>query len=458
MKKHSMNLMVLVLFMTGAIDSIRNLPSTAIFGAVLIFFFLIGALLFLIPTGLVAAELSATFHEEGGIYAWVKKAFGEKTGVLAIWLQWINTALWYPTILSFTAGTLVYLWDPALGNNKLYLCSMVIGIFWLITFINIKGLKISAGFSALCSFIGTVIPMATILILGIIWLIEKQPSHLQVTASNIFPNFHSTGDWVSLTGIMAAFLGMELTSVHVGNVKNAQKTFPKALLISIIFILITMVGGSVAIAMILPSSQISLVNGSMQAFQNFFALYHVSFLIPIFVVMIVIGNIGSIINWAISPAKGLVHAAKNGYLPALFATENEAGVNAPVLIAQACINTVVCLAFVLMPSVNGAYWLLTDLSTELYLGMYVLMFIAGIIIKYKFAHHQSGFKIPGGKAGMWFVAVAGLLGCTISIIVGFFPPSGINVGTGFHYVMTFSLGLVLMVLPVLGLFAYKRLA
>jgi amino acid transporter len=167
MKKQSISLIVLVLFMTGAIDSIRNLPTTAIFGPVLIFFFVIGAVFFLIPTGLVAAELSAASQEEGGIYIWVKKAFGEKMGVLAIWLQWVNTALWYPTFLSFMAGTAVYLINPSLANNKYYLVSVIVGLFWMITLLNLKGLKISAQFSAFCSMIGTVIPMVAILFLGI---------------------------------------------------------------------------------------------------------------------------------------------------------------------------------------------------------------------------------------------------------------------------------------------------
>ena len=457
MKKQSISLIVLILFMTGAIDSIRNLPATAIFGPVLIFFFVIGALFFLIPTGLVAAELSAASEEEGGIYIWVKKAFGEKMGVLAIWLQWINTALWYPTFLSFIAGTAIYLINPSLANNKIYVVSVIVGLFWIVTLLNLKGLKISADFSALCSMIGTVIPMVGILFLGVFWFIKGNHSQIHITPINIFPNFHSTDDWVSLTGVMAAFLGMELTCVHVNSVKNAKKNFPLALVISIVFILVTMVGGSLAVAMILPSSQISLTSGFLQAFTNFLAVYHISYLLPSLVIMILIGAIGGLINWSISPAKGLMQAAQNGYLPSIFAKENKHGACSSILIAQAILNTLVCFAFVLMPSVNGSYWLLTDLSTQLYLIMYVLMFAAAIMIKYKFSNPLTGFKIPGGKLGMWLTCIAGTLGCLVSIVVGFFPPSGINVGTDAHYVTVFTLGMLLMTLPIVGLYGYKKL-
>src|ERR1700741_5350973 len=86
----------LVMLITGAIDSIRNLPATALFGSTLIFFFIFSALIFLIPVALISAELSSTWsEEEGGIYSWVKHAFGENIAFFTIWLQWINTLVWY---------------------------------------------------------------------------------------------------------------------------------------------------------------------------------------------------------------------------------------------------------------------------------------------------------------------------------------------------------------------------
>ncbi|MBM3191944.1 MAG: amino acid permease, partial [Chlamydiae bacterium] len=117
----------LALLIIAAIDSIRNLPSAALFGSSLIFFFALSALLFLFPTALVAAELTAAFPKEGGVYHWIRLAFGEKMGMIAIWLQWVNTMVWYPTILSFIAATMAYLIDPSLADNKTYLALMIIG-------------------------------------------------------------------------------------------------------------------------------------------------------------------------------------------------------------------------------------------------------------------------------------------------------------------------------------------
>ena len=128
----------LVMLITGSIDSIRNLPATALFGSALIFFFIFSAIVFLIPAALVSAELSSTWTEKGGIYHWVKLAFGEKIAFLAIWLQWINTMVWFPTVLSFMAATAAYLFAPSLVQNKAYLITLILSMFWLLTWVNLK--------------------------------------------------------------------------------------------------------------------------------------------------------------------------------------------------------------------------------------------------------------------------------------------------------------------------------
>lgn len=456
MTARKIGLLSLVLLITGAIDSIRNLPTTALFGPTLIFFFIAAAILFLLPTGLVSAELSSTWHDKGGIYQWTKLAHGEKVALLPIWLQWINTMVWYPTILSFIAGTLAYLINPHLAQNKVYLVTVILAVFWLMTLLNLKGLKVSANFASFCGLIGMVVPMFLVVILGIIWLVLHRPMAIHLTLHNWLPHFGHGESWISLTAIITAFLGMELATVHVQQVYNPQKTFPKALSLSITFILFTMIFGSLAIAVVLPASKINLVDGIMAAFQQFFINYHMQWFLPVVGIMILLGSVGGMINWMISPAKGLMQVAEQGYLPKWFSYKNKHDVASHVLIVQAILVSLMCTAFLLMPSVNGSYWLLTDLSTELYVLMYIFMFIAALVIKYKYAHLEKGFQIPGGKFGMWLCCLAGILGCAIAFIIGFLPPSSINVGSASHYYLTFSIGLVLMISPVLLLYAYKK--
>lgn len=451
------SVLALVLLITGAIDSIRNLPTTALFGSTLIFFFIFSAIVFLIPVALVSAELSSTWsEEEGGVYSWVRHAFGDNMAFFTIWLQWINTMVWYPTILLFIAGTLAYLINPELAQNKFYLISVILVIFWSLTFLGLSGLRASAAFASFCAIAGMIIPMAVIILLAIIWLIKGNPLAIDLSFKSLIPHWQDTQSWVSLTAIMTSFLGMELAAVHVRNVHNPQRNFPRAMYFSVILILTTMILGSLSIAFVLPQEDISLVHGVMQAFTNFFQAYHLTALMPVMVILLLLGSLGSMVNWIISPAKGLLLAADNGFLPHWLHRLNKHGVASRILILQAVLVTLLCSGFLLFPSVNAIYWLFTALSTELYILMYVLMFIAAIRLKNKFANLPRPFAIPGGRYGYYFICLLGLSGCFITLVVGFFPPeTSMDIGGANHFRLIFTTGIFLMLAPAYLLYLRK---
>ncbi|MDP3561667.1 MAG: APC family permease [Legionellaceae bacterium] len=454
LSSEKISVIALILLITGAIDSVRNLPATALFGSSLVFFFIFSAIIFLIPVALVSAELSSTWsEEEGGIYSWVRHAFGSGTAFFTIWLQWINTMAWYPTILSFIAGTLAYLINPELAQNKLYLISVILIVFWSLTFLGLSGLRASARFAGICAIVGMLIPMGIIIVLAIIWVAKGNPSAIRLDLHALLPNWHQTQSWVSLTAIMTSFLGMELAAVHVRNVNDPQRNFPKAMFFSAILILITMVLGSLAIAIVLPRSEIGLVQGVMQAFTNFFEAYHLTALMPVLVILLLLGSLGSMINWIISPAKGLLLAADHGFLPGWLYKLNRHGIASRVLLLQAGLVTLLCSGFLLLPSVNAFYWLFTALSTELYILMYVMMFIAAIRLKSKHKNLPRPFAVPGGRGGYYFTCFLGLFGCIVTLIVGFFPPEeATGIGGANHFRFIFTCGILIMLLPAFLLY------
>jgi amino acid transporter len=456
MSSKKISLFSLVLLIVTAIDSIKNLPASALFGSELIFFFLLSAIVFLVPTSLVAAELSATFHDKGGVYHWIDKAFGEKWAMVAIWMQWINTMVWYPTILSFIAGTLAFLINPELSSNTIFLLATILIVFWTITIINLKGLHASAKINDICGLFGTVLPLFLLIGLGCAWVWTGKPMQIQFDAQNIFPSFVNKGSWISLIAIMASFLGMELSGVHVNDIKDPQTNFPKAVLYSSTFILLSMMFGSLAIAIIIPEKDINLVAGVMQVFSKMLSAFDLNFLLPLVTILIVLGSIGNITNWLISPAKGLLHAAEFGFLPPFFSKKNKEGVASRILIAQAVLVSIFCLLFFLIPSINGFFWFLTALSTELYMIMYVLMFLAAIKLHHKYIDRPKVFKIPGNHAGMWITSLLGLLGCIATIIVSFFPPDNVNIGSASRYFSMISTGNILTISPILLFYAYKK--
>jgi amino acid transporter len=452
------SVVALVLLITGAIDSIRNLPATALFGSTLIFFFIFSAIIFLIPVALVSAELSSTFsEEEGGIYSWVQHAFGSTTAFITIWLQWVNTIVWYPTILLFIASAAAYLINPALSENKWYLGTVILIVYWCLTWLGLSGLRASSRFASICAIVGMLIPMGLMIVLALIWVISGNPIAIPLDWVHLIPNWQDTQSWVSLTAIMTSFLGMELAAVHVRNVNNPQRNFPRAMFFSVLLILCTMIFGSLAIAFVLPVQKISLVGGVMQAFTNFFDNYHLSALMPLVVVMILVGSLGSMVNWIISPAKGIMLAAKHGYLPNWLYQLNKHGVPSRILLLQATLVTFFCGGFILFPSINAMYWLFTDLSTEIYIVMYLMMFAAAMRLKISYAHLQRPFAIPGGRFGYYLTCLLGLIGCVITLIVGFFPPEqSMDVGGVQHFRVIFTVGIILMSSPAGLLIVWRK--
>lgn len=440
----------LVMITVGSVDSIRNLPTTALFGTSLIFFFSLGALFFLIPTALVSAELSSSSTETGGIYSWVKHAFGVQTGFLAVWFQWIENVIWYPTILSFVAGSIGYLVSPELATNKIFLVSIILIAFWGATLVNLLGIRSSAFFSSFCTIVGLILPMSLIIMLGAIWLATERPLQIVFSEAAMLPHFSDPELWVALTGIILSFCGMEIATVHAGDVRDPQRSYPKAMLISSLILLFTLMCGSLAIAIVLPQNQISLVAGLMQAFHAFFAAYNMGWILPFIACTLVIGGIGSVSNWIIAPTRGLLVASRDGNLPKICRKENRFGSPTVILIAQALIVSAISCVFLLMPSVNGSYWLLTALAAQLYMLMYVLMFAAAIRLRYKSSFSLlKGFKIPGGNWGMWIVALAGILASTVTFIIGFIPPNNIQIGSTWHYEALLITGLIVMSVPPL---------
>lgn len=446
-KKHSLTIFSLTMITVGSVDSIRNLPATALFGSQLIFYFVLGALFFLIPTALVSAELASGWAKQGGIYIWVKEAFGKKSGFLAIWLQWIENVIWYPTILSFVAGTIGYLINPDLTSNPYFLWAVIVTCFWGATILNLRGMSSSAMFSNICSLAGLLLPMSLIIGLGVAWITQGNPLQIQFDIPSIVPHLADKSMWVSLTAIIMSFCGIEIATVHANDVNNPQHAFPKALIYSVGIILSTLILGSLAIAVVLPGKDINLVAGIMQAFEAFFTSYHMHWMMPVVAVMLVLGGLGGVSNWIIAPTKGLLVAAEDGNLPDVFQRTNANGAPVVMLMTQAMIVTVLSALFLFMPSVNGSYWLLTALAAQLYMLMYFIMFVAAIKLRLSQPNHERAFKIPGGMLGMLFVAGVGIVGVLATLAVSFIPPEGINVGSTMRYELTLIFGLLLMCSP-----------
>lgn len=175
-KTVKLGVFTLAIMNVTAVVSLRGLPAEAEYGLSSAFYYLFAAIVFLIPTALVAAELAAMFQDkQGGVFRWVGEAFGKKLGFLAIWLQWIESTIWYPTVLTFGAVSIAFIGmdhsqDMLLASNKYYTLAVVLVIYWLATFISMKGLNWVGKVAKVGGMVGTIIPAALLVILAIAYL------------------------------------------------------------------------------------------------------------------------------------------------------------------------------------------------------------------------------------------------------------------------------------------------
>ncbi len=455
-KHFRIGLIGLVLLITVSIDSVRNLPSTALFGPSLIFLYIVSAFFMLIPGSIAASEFAYSWPEKGGIYQWVSLGLGKKLGFLAVWGQWVNTLVWFPTILAFVAGSVAYLFFPSLATNEHYMVGGTLVCFWALTALALFGFRVSARFSTFCSFFGLILPMGFIIVMAIIWMASGKPMQVQFTHATLFPSFHSMTAWFSLITIMTSFEGFELVAVHMLNVDNPKKNYPKAMFISVVIILFTMVMGALAIAIIIPSNSIVFVQGVAEAFGAFLDAYHIKFLLPLMVILMTLGNLGEMINWLAAPARGLFQASGDGFMPTKFHEQNRWGAEKNLLIGQAIIVSIVSLIFLLLPSVNGAYWFLTNLSVEIYMGVYFLMFVAAIVVEYRYPlrDHLHGFL--KSRSVLLLIYGMGIIGCIVTLIIGAYPPTNVDIGSPARYQFLFWLGMAICIAPILFFYAYRR--
>lgn len=437
----------------SAVDSNRNLPATAIFGTSLVFFFALAALFFLFPVTLVSAELGSISPKEGGVYHWIRMAFGEKMGVLAIWLQWVNTIVWFPTILTFLAGTGAFLINPDLMYNKLYMVMMIAGIFWILTIANLYGIQLSSRLNSFCCSVGTLFPMGLLIVFGVFWVIKGDSLQISITPKTLIPPFQHFNEWTALIAVISSLTGIELAGVHISSMSNAKKMFPRAILIGATTILFLMLLGSLSIAAVLPRDDIHLAGGLMQVFAAFFHQFNLSSPIWIISFIIVLGSLGNLVNWILSPVKGLLAISEYGYLPAYFARVNKHGVASRILIAQAVFVTLLCLLFHLLPSVNAFYWFLMTLSSGIYMVMYVVMFFA--IMRLRIRLNHQAFQIPGGMVGLVITCVFGLIGSLGVFAVSFIPPPGIPIASPGKYALMILIGYIVFIMPVFFLFRWR---
>lgn len=446
-----LNLFKLVMITLAFIMSIRNLPMLAETGWAQIFYMVVAALIFLIPTALISAELATGWPSAGGVYKWIKLAFGDRAAFVGAWMLWVQMFFGMVMIGSFIAAMIAFIFNPALANNNIYIAVVTIAIYWVATLFNMKGLKSASLISSVGFLVGVLIPFILILGFGLNYFLGSNPIQLpKFTWSQVFPNFSSIRNLAFFVGIIFLYSGMEVSSVHANEVKNPQKNYPLAMLIAAILIMTMNIFGAFAIEIAEPRSSINLASGIMQTFTIFFNQQNVSWLIPIVALMAAIGAFGQLSTWVLGPSTAMLQVAKNGFMPKWWQKTNSAGVPIRFVLVQATMVSLVALIYVVVPAVNAGFFMVLILTTVLYAVMYLLLFASGIKLRYKYPDVKRAYRVPGGNIGMWIVGGLGFLAMFFVIIISFFPPANLKIGSPTFYVLFMVLGLLIFVtLPII---------
>lgn len=452
----------LAMMNVAAVVSLRGLPAEATYGVSSAFYYLFAAVVFLIPVSLVAAELAAMFQDkQGGVFRWVGEAFGPKWGFLAMWLLWLESTIWYPTVLTFAAVAIAYIGmdqasDQALASNNMYTLAIVLIVYWGATFIALRGLEFVGKVSKFGSLIGTTIPAAILVIMGVLYLATGGESQMDWDSS-FFPDLTNFSNVVLASSIFLFYAGMEMSGIHVKDMDNPSVNYPKAVFVGSIITVLIFVLGTFALGVVIPAKDINLTQSLLVGFDRYFAYLHVSFLSPVLAIAIAFGVLAGVLTWVAGPSKGLFSVGKAGYLPPFFQEANGRGVQRNILMVQGGIVTLLSLLFVVMPSVQSFYQMLSQLTVILYLIMYMLMFAAVIALRYKMPDAKRPFRLGKTGNGMaWFLGGLGFLGSLLAFILSFIPPSQISTGSPAVWFGVLIGGMVVSVIIPLVIYANRK--
>jgi glutamate:GABA antiporter len=408
----------LALMTVGSVGDLGSAPAMAVFGFACVFLYVLPAIVFLVPTALVSAELASGWP--GGVYNWVSEGISAPMGLLAIWCQFAQTVFYYPALLAYVGSTLAYVIDPRLAGNGVYTAAVIIVLFWGGVLVSSRGLHLIAKLASSGIVLGTLVPGAILVVMGLVYLIQGYHPAAPMDAAHLLPAWSGLASIVLIVSSFFTYAGIEMNAVHVDELRNPAREFPKAIFVAMGLVLAVFIFPTLAISWAIPSQQISLTAGVMQALTAFLAHFGLIFAVPLIAVALVVASLSGMMAWLAGPSKGLLNIGREqGHLPPFFQQVNAAGIQMHILVAQGVVITLIGLLYAFVPSVSSAYWIFAAMATQVYLIMYVLMFVAARNLRRRQPEHPRGYSAPA----LVPLCLIGGLSSAAAFVIGFVPPS-----------------------------------
>ncbi|MBA3346235.1 MAG: amino acid permease [Gemmatimonadales bacterium] len=423
----AMNLRDLVLFNVVAVLSLRWFATAAAAGPSSLTLWVLAALFFFIPQGLAVSDMAARFPEEGGIYFWTKRAFGEGHGFLCGWCYWVNNILYYPNLLMSTAVVGTYVigrGDTALAGDWVYVLPATLLALWIAVALNIVGLRTGRWLQNLGA-VGSYLPGVLLVALGA-YAAFNRPAATPLTLESITPNL---GDWSALNlwaSIAFAFAGLELCAVMGAEIKDPRSTLPRSIYISAPLIAFLYIAGTAAVLWLVPTGEVNIVSGFLQALAVGAANVGtgLAWVAPMAAAFYVVGNVGGVGAWLTGPARVAFVIGLDRYFPPAFGRIHPRWQTPYVaILVQAILATVFLLLSVLGrgTTVERAYLVILDTMLLVYFIPYIYLFVCYLVIRLK--ERVPASSAVGGRVAGGLIGVSGLALTLFAMVIATVPPS-----------------------------------
>lgn len=378
--------------------------------------------IFFVPCALICAELASTYPRDGGLFEWVKEAYGEKFGFLVSWLNWTSKIFWYTSFLTFLTINVSFAINmPELSENKTFVLIMSLAVFWILSFISTKGMTFGKIFTNLGA-LGSTVPAVLLILMAFgAAIFFDRPSASVYTVETMTPvlNWDSLG---AISSVMFAFAGSELTANFVTEMENPKRDFPRAIFIAAAVVAGIYMLGSVAITMIMPTDQITASQGILVSLAAISAWFGIgSWFIQLVALGITFSMVGAIILYIASPVKMLFGSVKNGIFPESMTRTNSRNIPERAVYLQAILVTVIILAFQFIPSVDAIYNVLVTMTALTALFPYVLLFMSYIKLRKTRPDEERPYEISKNTGTAVSVATLVLIVTVIGIICSAAP-------------------------------------
>ncbi|MBV8161750.1 MAG: amino acid permease, partial [Acidimicrobiia bacterium] len=298
----------LAMLTVGAVGYLGSAPALSVYGLASVFLYVLPAFVFLVPVSLVAAELASGWPD--GVYHWVEEGISAPMGLLAVWCQFAQTIFYYPALLAYVAGTLAYVLTPSLAGNGVYNATIIIVLFWAGVLLSSKGVGLVAELGSTGTVVGTLIPAAILVALGVSYLVGGNHSAAPMTAHHILPQWTGVASIVLIVNSFFTYAGVEVNAVHVDELQNPGREYPKSVFVAMALVLAVFILPTLAISWVVPARQISFTAGVMQAFDILLRHFGLAFAVPVVAIALAIGALAGMMAWLAGRSEGLLRIGR----------------------------------------------------------------------------------------------------------------------------------------------------